>query len=88
MRGASICSKMDLRLGYHQLKIKDEDIHKTNFRTLYGHYEFTILTCRLTNTTTKFMNLMKSVFQDCLDKFVLVFIDDTLIYSWNEEEYQ
>ena len=88
MKGAIVFSKIDLRFGYHQLQIKEEDIYKIAFRARYGHYEFTVLLFGLTNAPVAFMNLMNSIFHDCLDKFVLVFIDDILIYSKNEEEYQ
>jgi hypothetical protein len=87
LRGASVFSKIDLRSGYHQLRIRPSNIPKTTFITKYGLYEFTVMSFGLTNVPAFFMNLMKSVFMDYLDKFVVVFIDDILIYSQSEEEH-
>ena len=88
MRGASVFSKIDLRTGYHQLRIKEEDISKTTFQTRYGHYEFVDIPFGLTNAPASFMCLMNSVMNKYSEKFVLVFIDDILIYSKSEAEHK
>jgi hypothetical protein len=88
MRGAKVFSKIYLQSGYHQLKIRMEDIPKTTFTSRYGLYEFIVMSFGLTNTPAYFMYLMNKVFMEYLDKFVVVFIDDILVFSRNEEEHE
>jgi hypothetical protein len=87
LAGARVFSKVDLRSGYHRIKIHPEDVPKTAFSTRYGLYEYLVMSFRLTNAPTHFMYLMNSVFMPELDKFVVVFIDDILIHSKSEEEH-
>jgi hypothetical protein len=88
MKGASIFSKIDLRSGYHQLKIRESDIPKTAFRTWYELYEYTVMSFGLTNAPGHFMYLMNKVFMEYLDRFVVVFIDDILVFSKMMEEHE
>ena len=87
LQGSRVYSKIDLRSGYHQLRVQEGDVPKTAFRTRYGHYEFLVMLFGLTNAPTTFMDLMIRVFQSYLDRFIIVFIDDILVYSGSSEAY-
>nr|GEW22760.1 retrotransposon protein, putative, Ty3-gypsy subclass [Tanacetum cinerariifolium] len=88
LQGSSVYSKIDLRSGYHQLRVREEDIPKTAFSTRYGHYEFQVMPFGLTNTSAVFLDLMNRVCKLYFDKFVIVFIDDVLIYLKSKEEHE
>lgn len=88
MKGAKVLSKIDLRSSYHQVRIKEEGIYKTTFRTRYGHYEFIVVPFGPTNALTTIMSHMNNVFSKYLDKFVLLFLDDILVYSKDEKEHE
>jgi hypothetical protein len=88
MKGASVFSKIDLRSGYHQLKIRESDIPKIAFRTRYGLYEYTVMSFGITNAPAYFMYLMNMVFMEYLDRFTVVFTDDILVFSKMMEEHK
>ena len=88
LHGAKVFSKLDLISGYYQIAIKSKDHYKTTFRTRYDHYEFNIMPFGLTNASATFQTLMNDIFGDLLDICVIVYLDDILVYSKNEDEYE
>ena len=88
LKGSSYFSKIDLKSGYHQLRIKEEDIEKTTFCSCYGHYEFLVMPFDLMNASTAFMDMMNRIFHPYLDRFVVIFVDDILIYSPSVESHE
>ena len=87
LAGSSVLYKLDLRLGYHQIRVREVDIPKTAFITRYGSYEYIVISFGLTNAPTTFSRLMNYIFMEYLDKFIVVYLDDILVYSKNKEEH-
>ena len=87
-KGAGVFSKIDVQSGYYQLRVKDVNVPKTTFRTRYGHYEFLVMSFGLANASATFMDLMNRVFRPYLDQFVVVFFDDILVYSRDEQKHE
>ena len=88
LRGARVYSKIDLNTGYHQLRVRETNIPKTAFRTRYGHFEFTVMLFGFTNAPVAFMDLMHRVFQPYLDQFIMVFVDDIMVYSQSKGDHE
>ena len=88
LKGVGVFSRIDLQSGYYRLRVKDVDVPKTTFRTRYGHYEFLVMPFGLTNAPATFMDLMNRVFRPFVDQFVVVFIDDMLVYSKDAQEHE
>ena len=88
LRGARVYFEINLRTGYHQLRVREVDIPKTMFRTWYGHFEFTVMPFGFTNAPAAFMDLMHRVIQPYLDQFIVAFVDDILIYSQSKEKHE